>query len=166
MCGVYPILKGDQIGRVFTMLRLSKKVEYAVIALLDIERNSNGAWVPANDIAARNGMPPELLGRILNRLARAKLVESAMGSKGGFRLGRSLDRIALSDVVESVEGPVRLTCCQDDPKTCGQFKVCDIRKPVLKVQQDFMKYMKSVSVASFRTERVRIRKTTSMARRS
>jgi Rrf2 family protein len=132
------------------MMRLSKKVEYAVIALLDMERNGNGKWLSAKEIAGRNRIPAELLGRILNRLVHAGMVESVQGVKGGFRLQRALDRIALSDVVEAVDGPVRLTCCQEDPKACGQFGGCDIRKPVLKVQQDFIKYMRGVSVASFR----------------
>lgn len=132
------------------MLKLSRKVEYAVLALVDIDREGDNRLVRAKDIARRNALPPDLLGRILHRMARCGLVQSVQGANGGFRLRRPLERIALKEVVESVEGPFQLTCCQSDPGTCRQFQDCRIRRPVLRVQADIARYMQKLSLACFR----------------
>ncbi len=133
------------------MLKLSRKVEYAVLALLDMDRTGNGGLLRAREIAERNGLPPELLSRILHRMARCGLVESVQGAKGGFRLNRPLRAIALSDVVECVDGPLQLTCCTSDPAACRQSRNCGIRRPVMKVQRDITEYMRKLSLAAFRS---------------
>lgn len=140
------------------MLKLSRKVEYAVLALLDMDRADDGTLIPAKDIARRNAIPSDLLGRILHLMARRGLVESVQGARGGFRLNRPLEQIALSDVVECVEGPLQLTCCQSDPRACRQFEGCGIRRPVLRVQNDLARYMRNLSLAGFRTSSARGKK--------
>lgn len=132
------------------MLRLSKKVEYSIMAILHLDAMGHGRVWPAREIATACHIPEELLGRILHRLSRGGLLASVQGVKGGFRLKRSLDSVTLSDVIEIVDGPVRLTCCQTNEKQCGQWSVCSIRRPVQRVQRDLIHYMKNLPLSVFR----------------
>lgn len=56
---------------------------------------------------------PAYLNKQLQALARAGIVASVSGPKGGFRLARALDRITLMDVVAAVEGPDEAFRCTE-----------------------------------------------------
>jgi Rrf2 family protein len=60
----------------------------------------------ARQIAEDTGIPVEYLRKVLQRLTRARLVQSERGRGGGFRLGKSPDKITLLQIVEAIEGPV------------------------------------------------------------
>lgn len=132
------------------MLRLSKRVEYGLMALMHMDALGPGVLVNAGDMAERYHMPAELLGKVLQALARAGLVESVHGARGGYRLHRSLDTLTVGDVLEAVEGPFRLVKCHEEPCQCDQYDVCTIREPVLAIQQQLVNYLGAFQLAGFR----------------
>jgi Rrf2 family protein len=67
------------------MLRLSKKVEYAVLALQYIAANE-GKIVPAKEIAENLHISFEFLSKTLQTLMKRKLISSQHGTKGGYVL--------------------------------------------------------------------------------
>lgn len=134
------------------VLKLSKKVEYALMALLHMD-GRRADLATAREIADSCGAPLELLGKVLQALARGGLIESEQGVHGGYRLARQADRIMLGEVIEAVDGPVHLAACQDDPSRCGQYPTCNIRQPVVRVQRELQDYMHGLSLASFRKDR-------------
>ena len=132
------------------MLKLTKKVEYGLMAMIHMDGLPPGELATAREMSERYSIPAELLGKILQALVRADLVASVQGVKGGYRLRRTRERITVGEVVEIVDGPVHLSCCQDDPASCGQFDTCNIKKPVLEMQKQLVDYMHSLPLASFR----------------
>lgn len=136
------------------MLKLSKKVEYALMALLHMDGRRAADLATAREVADSCGAPLELLGKVLQTLAREGLIESAQGAHGGYRLARSADRVTLGEVIEAVDGPVHIAACQDDPSRCGQYPTCSIRQPVVRVQRELQDYMYGLSLASFRRDQV------------
>jgi len=60
----------------------------------------------ARQIAEDTGIPVEYLRKVLQRLTRARLVQSERGRGGGFRLGKPPAKITLLEIVEAIEGPV------------------------------------------------------------
>lgn len=132
------------------MLTLSKKVEYGLIAVLHMATLRPGVLATAKEIAEAYSIPAELLGKVLQSLARAKLIESMQGAHGGYRLQRALDQVTLGEVIEAVEGPVLLAQCQEDPANCGQFHACNIKEPIQQVHQQLVKFIHGVSLAAFR----------------
>ena len=132
------------------MLKLSKKVEYALIALMHMDSQSHGSLTTAREISDQYSVPGELLGKILQLLTRAGLVGSEQGAHGGYRLLKPLDGVTLGEVLEAIEGPVHLACCDEDPECCEQFSTCNIKKPVLAVQKQLVSYMYSLPLSSFR----------------
>ena len=132
------------------MLMLSKKVEYALIAVLHMADLRPGSIVTAKDISEQYRIPADLLGKVLQALVRSGLVSSLQGAHGGYHLARALDGIQLGEVIEAVEGPVFLTKCQEDPAQCGQFHACTIKEPVQLLQEQLQQFIHSISLGAFR----------------
>lgn len=132
------------------MLALSKKVEYALIALLHMARQRGSDLATAKDMADHYAIPGELLGKVLQALARSRLINSTQGSRGGYHLQQPIERITLGQVIEAVEGPVLLTRCQDDPATCGQFHACNIKQPIQQIHDQLVQFIHGISLGAFR----------------
>lgn len=138
------------------MLTLSKKVEYALIAVLHMARKPGADLATAKEMADQYSIPGELLGKVLQSLARAKLIISTQGSRGGYQLQRPVERITLGEVIEAVEGPVMLTRCQEDPAHCGQFHACTIKEPIQQVHDQLVRYIHGISLGAFGTPAPRL----------
>lgn len=132
------------------MLQLSKTLEYGLIALLHLDSMPSGALATAKEVADRYRIPSELLGKVLQRLAKDRIIESVQGAKGGYRLTRRLEDLTLGHAIEAIEGPVQLTRCQDEPASCDQFCTCNIREPVFRIQAQLTKFIHNVRLSAFR----------------
>lgn len=132
------------------MLALSKKVEYGLMALLHMESLRGGALATAKDISDAYAIPGELLGKVMQSLARANLVEAILGAHGGYRLRKPLEQVTLGNVIEAVDGPVHFARCHESPDQCGQFHSCNIKEPVMQIHEQLVNFIHGISLASFR----------------
>lgn len=89
----------------YALLDLSSKVEYALLALLELASH-HGKKVPLtmSEITGKQPIPERYLEQILTNLRRAGVVQSQRGSKGGFVLVREPWQITLLEIVTLVEG--------------------------------------------------------------
>jgi len=85
------------------MLCLSRKIDYALVALAFLADRETGPVVSAREIAEVNGLPLTLVSQILKRLHRQGLVDGVRGSKGGYRLSVDLDKVSLIELIAAVE---------------------------------------------------------------
>jgi len=130
------------------MLRFSKKVEYAIIAMLEmVKQNSAGELVTAKSLANQYQIPHEILGKVLQLLTKQGLLTSVQGVKGGYTLAVSPDRINLWRVVEAVDGPVAVVpCLTEDLGGCEQFEHCNIRSPMEMIQDQLQRFFSGISL--------------------
>src|SRR5258708_35829336 len=77
------------------MVRLTKKLLYAIEAVLDIAYNGGGAPVRSVEITEREGIPRRYLEPVLQELVRAKILIGIRGPSGGYRLSRGRPRLSL-----------------------------------------------------------------------
>jgi len=136
------------------MLKLTRKSEYGLIALLHIDSRQDGGLVTAKEIAETYQLPAELLGKVLQSLARAGFVESVQGAKGGYRLSTSIESVSLGEVIEKLEGPIVITPCCDGSMNCRQVNTCNIRNPVQRIQEEVRAYFHALSLSKFRPDPV------------
>src|SRR5690606_10453865 len=80
------------------MLSLTRKTEYALIALFHLARESERVCT-AREISARYHLPPALLMNVLKCLASGDLLLSTRGAKGGYRLALPPEAISLSAII-------------------------------------------------------------------
>ena len=64
------------------MLKITRKVEYALIALRHLQANREEQLSSAKEIAETYGIPQELLAKILQRLAREDIIIAVKGAAG------------------------------------------------------------------------------------
>ena len=87
-------------------MRLSKKTEYALRALIYAARYPEGTTFQIRDLAEKNGIPKKFLELILLELKNAGILESRRGVGGGYLLARRPEAIRAGEIVEAFEGPV------------------------------------------------------------
>jgi Rrf2 family protein len=133
------------------MLRLSKKSDYALIAMKHLALRHD-ASSSAREISESYDIPLELLAKVLQRLVRARLLVSVQGTRGGYRLGRSASLISVADVIQAVDGPVTVTACSIDDHNCDQYTKCSIRDPLWKIKNRILDALNTVSVAEMAAE--------------
>ena len=91
------------------MLRLSKKADYALIAMAHLALKPGSA--SAREIAESYDIPTELMAKVLQRLTRRGLLTSQQGTRGGYQLSRAATGISVADVIQAIDGPVSVTAC-------------------------------------------------------
>lgn len=136
------------------MLRLSKKADYALMAVKHLAAKQDQASCSAREIAEAYEIPLELLAKVLQRLVRARLLISVQGTRGGYRLSRAAGAIPVADVIQAVDGPLTVTACSDDDQDCEQYSKCSIRDPLWKIRGRIVDALTSVSVADLNDEPV------------
>jgi Rrf2 family protein len=107
-------------------MEITQETDYAVRCILYLARCSGGNPVMIETIAAEMGIPRSFLAKILQRLAKAELVKSFRGVKGGFQLNRPPSKISLLHVLEAIEGPVTMNRCTIEPQRCDFSSTCTV----------------------------------------
>jgi Rrf2 family cysteine metabolism transcriptional repressor len=92
-------------------MKLSKKSEYGLRALLELTLAHGMATLQRQDIAARQHIPIEFLEQILLALKRAGLLSSRRGAKGGYTLIKQPKDISLGHVIRILDGPLAPIGC-------------------------------------------------------
>lgn len=85
------------------MLCLSRKIDYALVALGHLSERDAGTVASAREIAVAAKLPLPLLMKIMKRLHRAGVLASVRGAKGGYRLAADVERLNLYSLVGIVE---------------------------------------------------------------
>jgi Rrf2 family protein len=132
------------------MLKLSKKIDYGLIAMNYIASTDDHASVNTKRIADEYHIPVELLAKVLQRLAKRGLIVSHNGPKGGYVLARPATAITVSEIIEAIEGPVMLTSCSfggNGESMCDQWGWCSVRSPLHKIQDGIRKLLQNMTLA-------------------
>jgi len=85
-------------------MKLSRKSEYACLALIDLTENVGEGYVRTADISARKDIPRKYLEQILLTLRRSGHVLSARGVEGGYKLAKDPGEITLAEVIRLMDG--------------------------------------------------------------
>ena len=134
------------------MLRLSKKADYALLAIRHLAANSERGAVSAREVAEAYDIPMELLAKVLQRLVRAHLLASQQGIRGGYALARPAVRMSVADVIQAVDGPLTVTACSDLDHSCEQYSKCNIRDPLWRIKDRIVSALAATSVAELASD--------------
>ena len=134
------------------MLRLSKKADYALIAMKHLALRGDRASSSAREIAEAYGIPIELMAKVLQRLVRRGLLVSHQGTHGGYQLVRVPSQISVADVIQAIEGPVTVTACSTDEGQCEQFSKCNVRDPLFRVRDRILAALGECTIAELASD--------------
>jgi Rrf2 family protein len=129
------------------MLRLSKKADYALMAMKHLALRGDRASSSAREIAEQYDIPIELMAKVLQRLVRRGLLTSHQGTRGGYHLSRLPAQISVADVIQAIDGPVTVTACSTEDAQCEQFAKCNVRDPLWRVRERILAALGDCTIA-------------------
>ncbi len=109
------------------MIRMTKQTDYGIVLLSRMARRPERQF-NATELATETRLPQPTVSKILKILARAGLLDSHRGVKGGYTLAREPEAITVTEVITALEGPIGITECIDDtPGECSHEARCPVR---------------------------------------
>jgi Rrf2 family protein len=136
------------------MLRLSKKADYALLALRHMAAHAERPAHSARELAEAYDIPAELLAKVLQKLVRARLLASHQGIHGGYGLARPSELITVADVIQAVDGPLTVTACSDSDHSCDQYAKCNIRDPLWRLKDRIISALAATSVSELAADMI------------
>ena len=135
------------------MLRLSKKADYALMAMKHLACRSAGSpSSSAREIAEQYDIPVELMAKVLQRLARRGLVTSHQGTRGGYRLAKAASVISAADIIQAIDGPLTVTACSTEDENCDQYAKCSVRDPLWRIRERIISALTTCSLQEISSE--------------
>ena len=129
------------------MLRLTKKADYGLMALKYLAEHADAASLSAKDIAEAYHIPPQLLAKILQRLAKVGILRSHAGMNGGYSLLKPSREISAFEVIHAIDGPLFITSCGPSHSGCDLTDSCTIKEPLARVNDSISGLLRSISIA-------------------
>ena len=132
------------------MLKLTKKADYGLMAMKHLAENGAQGSLSAKDVAEAYGIPSEALAKILQRLAKAGLLQSQHGINGGYTLARDAKEISAFEVIRAIDGPLFITSCITVRGECGQTDRCTVREPLRRVNQSIEEVLRQIKISDMK----------------
>jgi Rrf2 family protein len=134
------------------MLKLSKKTDYALMAIQYMASGDPDRVINTKEIAEEYSIPGELLAKVLQKLGKKGLIVSQNGPKGGYVLAKSPSDISVLSVIQAIEGHVGITeCYHNENSHCLQMSRCNIRTPLRNIQNSIYALLDSMSIEDMGT---------------
>ncbi len=129
------------------MIRLSKLADYGIVVMTHMARQP-GRQHNAPEVAAQSHIPLPMVSKILKSLARAGLLQSHRGVKGGYGLARPAAAISVAAVISALDGPIALTACiEDGPGGCEIEALCPARANWQRINDAIRTALDGISMA-------------------
>tara|TARA_Y100000294_G_C8378426_1_gene265676 strand:+ start:48 stop:467 length:420 start_codon:yes stop_codon:yes gene_type:complete len=134
------------------MLKLTRKVEYALIALRYMQRKKLDECSSAKEISQLYNIPLPLLSKILQKLSRAQIIQAIQGPYGGYLLKIQAENLSMKKLINILEGPVGIMDCSIDSE-CTQLETCNIKNPIHKVNNAIIDVLNKITLADISEQR-------------
>jgi Rrf2 family protein len=129
-------------------MRISKKAEYALRALVAIARQPR-SWA-IQELSAQENIPIKFLEQILLALRHAGLLASKRGVGGGYTLLRAPGEITLREVLRVLDGPLApVPCAAEQPTehcTCPDPRTCALRLTMMELRCEIAALLESRTI--------------------
>ena len=127
------------------MLRLSKKLMFAIEAVVDIAYHAGPGPVRSSDISRRQGIPRRYLEQVLQHLVHKGILAGQRGPRGGYRLARERRRISVGEIVRIVR---EVEGSGDPAEAAGgsQIGVQVVRPIWLSMQREMMSRLDKLTI--------------------
>ena len=126
---------------------LSRSATHAIRALSYLSLRPRNEFTGAGELAARTRAPPNYLGKLLQSLTVAGLLESRKGAGGGFRLARSAKDISLYNVVEHIDRVSAWRGCFLGRSTCSDDQPCSVHASWADLRERYLGFLEETSIA-------------------
>ena len=128
-------------------LRLRRRGDYSVRAMIDVAGHDGDGLRRARQIADARDIPYKFLTQILADLVAEGLLEARHGPAGGYRLARAGTEITLLDIVEAAEGPAAVVQCVLREGPCDRERPCPVHDTWVRAQSALARELAATTLA-------------------
>lgn len=130
------------------MVKISRKVEYALMALHYMAGQPPEQVVSAKDLCGAFRVAFPVLSKVLQNLAAAGVLRSAQGAHGGYQIARPLSEVTFGELSEAVVGPMQFAyCLHRDRVRCHFAECCNVISPIIRLSDRIEELFFSMSLA-------------------
>lgn len=127
------------------MLRLSKKLLFAIEAVVDIAYHAGPNPVRSTDISRRQGIPRRYLEQVLQQLVHHEVLAGQRGPRGGYRLARERRRVTVGEIIRVVRQLEGASDPADEPNG-SEIGIKVVRPIWVEMQQEMMNRFDSLTI--------------------
>ena len=138
------------------MLRVNKKIEYGIIALLYLAQKEEQT-ASVREMAVSCSIPEALLSKIMQTMKSKGFVQPVYGNQGGYKLTRSLTDINLLEITQTFQGPIQVAeCLSSENHKCPAKALCTIISPMTVLNQKIVTLFESTSLENLANRKTAI----------
>jgi Rrf2 family protein len=133
-------------------MRLSRRSEYGLRALIDLVRHAEERPIALAELARRNNLPPKFLEQILATLKRAGIVRTSLGARGGYSIGHDPETVSMGRVIRLLDGALAPVPCVSlryyGRCSCPDEGACALRDVMIDVRDALLDVLDGESLAA------------------
>jgi len=126
---------------------LRRNTDYGLRMMVNLASHFDGELMSARQLATEGNFSYELGCKILQKLHKAGLIESGMGSKGGFSLKKKPSEITLMEIIKVLQGGIRLNRCLRGDNRCDFQTNCEISTKLACLQLYIDGYLNGITLS-------------------
>ncbi len=112
------------------MVRLNRKIEYALVALKYISNKTVGQLTSVKEICAATHVPFDATSKGMQLMTQKNILRAELGVHGGYSLAKNLAEISFLEIIEAVSGPIEIVRCMNGQDDCEMFSGCNVISPL------------------------------------
>lgn len=133
-------------------MRLSRRSEYGLRALIDLVRHGGEGPIPLTTLAGRNRLPVKFLEQIMATLKHAGVVRTTLGTHGGYALAAQASGVSIGRIVRLLDGALAPLGCVSlryyEPCSCPDEATCPLRDAMIDVRDAMLEILDSETLAT------------------
>ena len=132
-------------------MRLSRRSEYGIRALVDLARHGDESPVALAALAGRNNLPPKFLEQIMSTLKHGGIVRTTLGAHGCYAMAADPATISLGRVIRLLDGALAPLPCVSlryyGRCSCPDEATCPLRDVMLDVRDSMLEILDQETLA-------------------
>jgi Rrf2 family protein len=131
------------------MIKINRKVEYALMVLKLMKDKDNTELTTAREVCDRYDTPFDTTAKVMQQMNNAGILHSHKGVKGGYTLSRDLSAISYMELVELIEGKSFMMDCHgrgDEKSQCDLYHKCNISQPIKRLNDYLINIFNALSL--------------------
>ena len=132
-------------------MRLSRRSEYGLRALVDLVRQDGSTPVALGALAKRNNLPPKFLEQIMSTLKHGGIVRTTLGAHGGYAIAADPSTVTIGRVVRLLDGALAPVPCVSlryyGRCSCPDEAICPLRDVMIDVRDAMLEILDRETIA-------------------
>lgn len=131
------------------MFKISRKVEYALIALKYMSQKMPGQLTTAKEICEHFQTPFDPTSRVLQIMTQHKILKAEQGAHGGYQIQKDLTKVSLSDINDIIVGHVPVASCLNSGSKvkCSIICECNVISPLIILNEKVQGLFKTIKIS-------------------